>query len=148
MLGVVHGERRGGDRIAVRIDRGVAEHLVHALDQAVRHGVLESLRFGVHLAPVHPHHFHEEELDQAVTPDHVKRELAPRLREPDAAVRLVVDEVAVGERFHHRGDRARGDREHLRDPPGGDALAARRLLLEQDLLQVVLDGRGRHARPA
>src|SRR6185369_2621679 len=38
-----------GDGVAVRVDRGVAEHLVHALDQPVGDGVLQELGLGVHL---------------------------------------------------------------------------------------------------
>jgi hypothetical protein len=70
-----HVASRGRDRIAVRIDHGPAEHLVHAGDQSLGNRVLEDLGVLVHLAPVHLHHFDEEELDQTVAAQDVSREL-------------------------------------------------------------------------
>ena len=60
-----------GNGIAMRVDRGMAQHLVHALDQPVGDGVLEELRLGVHLGPVDPHHLHQEQFDQSMTPQHL-----------------------------------------------------------------------------
>ena len=59
-----------GNRIAMRIDFGTAEHLVHSLDQSVRDDVFELFRLVVHLVPAQADHLHQKQLDQTVSPDH------------------------------------------------------------------------------
>ena len=62
-----------GNRIAVRVGCGPAEHLVDPFDEPIGHGVLEVLGLVVHLRPAHPHHLHEEQLDQPMAPHHQRR---------------------------------------------------------------------------
>ena len=58
----------------MRIGRRPPEHFVDALDQSVRHGVLEMLGLVVDFGPAHPHHLHQEELDQPVPAQHPRGE--------------------------------------------------------------------------
>jgi CelD/BcsL family acetyltransferase involved in cellulose biosynthesis len=79
-----------GNRIAMWIVGGPAEHLVDPLDQALRDDVLELFGLVVDLVPPHAHHLDEERLDQPMPPQHEPRELLARAGEPDTAVRLVL----------------------------------------------------------
>ena len=63
-----------GIGIAVRIGFGMAEHLVHPLDQPVGDDVLEVLGVVVHLVPAHAHHLDQEQFDQAVAAQHRRRQ--------------------------------------------------------------------------
>ena len=63
------GALRIRNRIAVRIDGRASEHFVDPFDQTIRYRVLEMLRFIVDFGPTHPHHLHEEQLNQPVTPE-------------------------------------------------------------------------------
>ena len=80
------------NRIAVRIELRMPEHLVDALDQPIRDDVLHLLRVVVDLVPVHAHDLHEEQLDQAVTTEHARGEFFAGGRQAHAVVRLVADE--------------------------------------------------------
>ncbi len=131
----------------MRIDLRVAEHLVDAFDHPLGDRVLELVGLVVDLRPVEAEHPHQEELDQTMPPYDVDREMSSRIGEAHAAVGLVLDQTAIGQRLDHRGDRARRDPERVRQCPRGDAMARVALLLEQDLLEVVLHGRGRHGKP-
>ena len=66
------------DRVAVRIDLGTPEHLVHPVDQPIRDDVLELFGLVVHLVPGVAHDPHEEELHEPVAPQHERGELVPR----------------------------------------------------------------------
>ena len=66
---------RPGNRVAVGIGLRVPEHLVHPLDEPVRHHVLEMLGVVVHLVPAHAHHLHQEQLDQPMAAQHRGRQL-------------------------------------------------------------------------
>ena len=67
-----------GNRIAVRVDLGTPEHLVHPIDQPLRHDVLELLGLVVDFVPAVPHDLHEEQLDEAVPPEDQRGELLRR----------------------------------------------------------------------
>ena len=54
--------------IAVRIDFGVAEHLVDALDQPIGDDVFELFGLVVDLVPAHADDLHQEQLDEPVPP--------------------------------------------------------------------------------
>ena len=124
---------------------GPAEHLVDALDQPVGDGVLEVLGLVVDFGPAHPHHLHQEELDQPVPAQHPRRELLAGRGQPDARIGLVADETRLGQGLHHRRGGARDDAQ------GRGQLAHRDQLLggQQGNLrqkygfQVVFDGVGR-----
>ena len=84
-------ERTGQQRVVLRAARacpsgpgigspwgsadGPAEHLVDALDQPIRDGVLEVLGLVVDFGPAHPHHLDQEELDQPMPAQHPRGEL-------------------------------------------------------------------------
>ena len=91
-----------GNRIAVRIRGGPAEHLVDALDQAVRHRVFEVFGLVVDLRPAHAHHLDQEELDQPMASQHARGELFSRRGQPNAGIGLVTDEARFGQRLDHR----------------------------------------------
>jgi len=57
---------RRGNGITVRVVLGVSQRARHPLDQLVRHGVLQPLRFGVHTTPVVPEVLREIELEDPV----------------------------------------------------------------------------------
>ena len=78
----VHGELLdvalgGGDRIAVWVHRGVAEHRRHPLDQRVGDGMLQPLGLVVDRVPGVAQERDEIGLDQPVPPDHPERGAAP-----------------------------------------------------------------------
>ena len=66
------------NRIAVRVDRGPAEHLVDPVDQPIRHGVLQVFRLVVHLGPAHAHDPDEKQFDQPVPAQDQRGELLAR----------------------------------------------------------------------
>ena len=63
-----------GNRVAVRVGFGMAEHFVHPLDQPIGDDVLEVLGVVVHLVPAHAHHLDQEQFDQAVAAQHRRRQ--------------------------------------------------------------------------
>ena len=130
----------------MRVDRRAAEHLVHALDEALRHRVLEPIGLLVHFAPVEADDLDQEKLDQSVPAQDVQCQLPARRRELRSGVGLVSDETAVGQGLEHRRDRTRGHRGDRGQAPGSHRNPRLALLLEQHGLQVVLDGGGRHIR--
>ena len=105
------------NRIAVRIVRRTAEHLVDALDQPLGHDVLELLGLVVHFVPAHAHHLDQKQLDEAMAPEHEAGELLAGSRQTHAAVRLVFGEPRLRQRLHHRRRRARRDAERRGDLP-------------------------------
>ena len=64
-----------GNRIAVRVGRRPAEHLVDEFNEPVGDGVLEVLGLVVNFGPAHPHHLHQEELNQSVPAEDARGEL-------------------------------------------------------------------------
>ena len=100
---------RARNRVAMRIDLGPAEHLVHACNQAIRRRVLQLLCLLVHFRPAHTHHLHQEQLDQPVPPEHQRRELFAGRRQSHADIRLVSRQSRIGQRLDHRRRGARHD---------------------------------------
>ena len=127
------------------IDLRPAEHLVHAIDQTIRHHVLELLRLVVNFVPPVPHDSDEEQLDHPMTPHNQRRELLAGLRQCDAGVRLVFDETRLRERLHHRRGRPGGNAERGREVAHGQESirVAQRAYPEVNRLQVVLNRAGR-----
>ena len=92
VLTTVERAMRVGDGIAVRVELRPSQHLVDPIDEPFRNRVLEMFRFVMHLRPAHAHHFHQEQLDQAMpAQDHGGQLLAGR-GQPDARVGLVFHE--------------------------------------------------------
>jgi hypothetical protein len=67
----------GGNRVAVGIDLGPPEHLVHPVDQAFGDDVFELFGLVVHLVPRVAHDANEEQLHETVAAQHQRGELAP-----------------------------------------------------------------------
>ena len=65
----------GRNGIAVGIHFGMSQHVVDALHQPIRHDVLQLLRIVVDFVPAHAHHLHQEQLHQAMAPQHARGEL-------------------------------------------------------------------------
>ena len=106
--------------------------------------VLEHLRLGVDLVPAHAQALDEEELEQAVVPDHLERDEPPAVGQAHAAIRLVLDQAEPGELAEHPRDRGGSDVE-----PRGERVRRGRLaaaLEHVDRLDVVLDCRGQRRR--
>ena len=76
------GERPvgAGDRVAVRIDRGIAEEGLDPVDQPLRGRVLHVLGLFVHLVPRHLERVGQEELEQAMPANHLQRQPLARRR--------------------------------------------------------------------
>ncbi len=103
--------------------------------------MFEVLSFVVHVRPIHPHHFHEKQLDQPVTSQHERGEFLAGAREPHAYVRFVMREPGIRERLHHRRSRAGDDADRACELPHGHqpvGVGQRHLGLKNGF-QIVLD---------
>ena len=129
-----------GNRVAVRVDRRVAELRGDQLLELLRKRVLEHLGLGVHLVPGHAEALDEEQLDEPVVPDHLERDTPPALGETDAAVALVLDEAQSGQLAQHPRDGGGADLEQRGEVGRGRGAVAG--LEGVDRLRVVLH-RGR-----
>ena len=66
-----------GDRVAVRVERRVAELRGDQLLELLGDHVLEHLGLGVHAIPGHLKRLRQEQLQQAVVADHLERDPRP-----------------------------------------------------------------------
>src|SRR6266446_5789532 len=130
-------EIRIRDRVPVRIMCRKSEHLVDALLELFRQGVLQSFCFAVDLVHVDAERLREIELQQAVVADDLERDFLAGVRERDSAVGLMDREVERCELLHHRARRGGRNALALRQCGDGHAGAVRAELV--DLAQVVLD---------
>ena len=128
------------DRVAVRVDRRVAELRGDQLLELLRERVLEHLGLGVHLVPGHAEALDEEQLDEPVVADHLERDAPAALGEADAAVALVLDEAEGRELAQHPRDGGGADLEQGREVGRRGGAVAR--LERVDRLRVVLHGGG------
>ena len=135
-----------GNRIAVGIGLGPAEHGVHAIDETVADRVLELLRLVVDFVPRVTHHLDQEELDQTVAAGHECGKLLTGLGECHSCVRLVFDEPGIRQRLHHRRRGAGGHVERGCELTHGQKTMGRFQAVGPDIdgLEVVLDGARRH----
>src|SRR6266446_4566048 len=134
-------EIRIRDRVPVRIMCRKSEHLVDALLELFRQGVLQSFCFAVDLVHVDAERLREIELQQAVVADDLERDFLAGVRERDSAVGLMDREVERCELLHHRARRGGRNALALRQCGDGHAGAVRAELV--DLAQVVLDRVGK-----
>jgi hypothetical protein len=116
------------------------------VEHAIGDGVLEGFRLFVNFGPIEPEHSHEEEFDEAVSPQNAERELLALIGKTDAPAGLVLGEPRGGERLDHGSRRPGNDAHGGRQPSHQDHLALGCALLEVELLDVVFDGAGAHAR--
>ena len=107
-LGLVELELGARDRVAVRVERRVAELGRDQLLELLGDDVLEHLGLGVDAVPGHLQRLGEEQLDQPVVADHLERDPAPVGGQAHAAVGVVLDQAELAEALEHRRDRARG----------------------------------------
>ena len=135
----------------MRVETGVTEHLVDAVDQLVGHGVFEAFGLFVHFRPVEPEGFDQEQFGQTVTAHDVGGGPPAFVRQTDAGIGLVFEQTTLFEGFHHGGDRARGHGQGLGDLAHADQALrssglAGPLLFEPDGFEVILDGGGGHGK--
>jgi hypothetical protein len=88
----------------VRVDCGVAEVGVDAVDQSFRRRVLHVLGFLVDLVPGHGQGLGEEPLEQAMPADDLHRQPLARVGQTRAFVRRVGGEAGLGKRLEHSCD--------------------------------------------
>ncbi len=131
----------------MRVRRGTTQHVIHALDETVRHDMLQLLGLVVNFRPTHSHDLDEEQLDEPVAAQNQHRELFTSRRQAHSAVRLIPHQARLGQRLHHCGGRPWRDAEGVGDLPHRDQVVGQQgdfVLI--DGLQVVLDrARGQHA---
>ena len=111
-----------GDRVAVRVDRGVSELGRDQLLEILGEHVLEDLGLGVNPIPRHPQRIGQEALDQPVVADHLQRHAPPIGGEAHSPVRGMSREPQLVELLEHRRDRARRDAQALGQSVGGHGL--------------------------
>ena len=129
----------------MRVDCRVAQARRDQLLELLGEHVLEHLGLGVHAIPGHPELLGQEQLEQPVVAQHLKRDPATLVGEPHAVVGLVLDQPHLGELAHHRRDRARRDAQPL-----GQLIRRYRAALAGlqriDRLGIVLNGGGNRFR--
>src|SRR6266508_761420 len=96
------------DRVAVRTGPDLADHLEHALLEALGDPHLEGLRLLVHLVPGDAHDLDEERLDQPVAADHVPGHPLALGGEGDALARATLDQALGRQPVDHLGHAGRG----------------------------------------
>ena len=121
----------------MRIVGRETERLVDALLQLLRECVLEPFRFAVHFLYVDTERLRKIELEQAVVPDDLQRNLLAGVRECNPAIGLVNCELEGRELLHHRAGRRRRDALPFGQCRHGHAAAICAELV--DLAQVVLN---------
>src|SRR5271165_562804 len=126
-LALVDLELVGGNRIAVRIERRIAEPGGDQALELLGENVLEHLGLGVNAIPGHSELLREEQLEQPVVAQYLERDLAAAAGEPYAVVGLMLDESQFSELAQHRRNRARRDAESLGEVVGRNRTPASRL---------------------
>ena len=94
---LVDHEVRRGDRVAVRVDRRVAELGRDQRLELLGEDVLEDLGLGVHAIPGHVERLGEVELEQAVVADDLERDPLAVGGQLDALVGHVVDQAELAQ---------------------------------------------------
>lgn len=119
---------------------GVAEHFVHAGEEAVGDDVLEDFGLVMDFGPVEFHDFDEEAFDEAVAAEDEEGGFPSGGVEVDAFAGGVFDELLFEEVVHHGGGGSGGNRQALSNLSDGDEGSGVVLLEAPDGLEVVLDG--------
>ena len=105
--------------------------------------MLEAVGLGVHRVDREAERLGQVLLEQPVVPDHLDRDALTRGVRRGAVVRLVLDEAELGQLLQHRRRGRRSDAHPLGERRRRRAAAGLELV---ELLEVVLDGRGRGLR--
>jgi hypothetical protein len=131
----------GGDRVAMRIELGVAELGGDALFEALRDEMFEAFGLLMHLVPGIVEDLMEESFDEAMVANDLESSLLSGFGERYAVVLLVDDKWRLlrGELLQHVGDGGCGDGQVDGDFGAGD-LAFRSAAELKDGLEVVIDG--------
>ena len=135
----------GRNRIAMRIELGMAQHRVDAFDQPIGDDVLHLLGVFMNFVPVHAHDLDEEQLDQAMTTD----DAGPWTPAPLTARRCRAHASSLTpQRLDHRGRGARRNAERGRQLTIGTSFwPATKWVSDVNRLQVILDGARRKHCP-
>ena len=140
------GAVRRRDGVAVRIEARFVHTSGDRLDEAIRDGVLQPLGLGVHLRQLVAQLFHEEELDEAVTPQNHESLGFATGRQPKAAPFAPGDEAGFFQTLRHVGYGRRGDLQDFSHRAGRNQLAAP--LQREQRLEKVLHRLGLHQSAA
>ena len=112
-----------GNRVAVGVDRGIAQVGVDPVDQPLRGGVFHVLGFFVDLVPRHGERLGQEPFEQPMPADDLHRQPLARVGQSSAFIGRISGEIGLGERFEHARDRPGRDVECLRQLAGSDESA-------------------------
>ena len=91
----------------MRVNRRVAEARGDQLLELLREHVLEHLGLGVHAIPGHSEFLGEEQLEQAVMAQHLKRDAATLVGQPHTVIRLMLHQPDLRQLAQHPGHRPR-----------------------------------------
>ena len=143
---LVGGDRqlRARDRVAMRVERRVAELGGDQLLELLGEDMLEPLGLGVHLVPAHAQALDQEQLEQAMVANHLERDGPSALGQTRTAIQLMLDQPERGQLAQHRRHRRRANVEPFRQGVRRGRPLAR--LERVDRLRVVLNRSRQFAR--
>jgi len=121
----------------VGIEARVAQVFGDALHEPLRDSVFQPLGLDVHLVPAKAQGLDQKQLEQPVIAHDLQGDALPGGRQPDAAVRLVLDQVGARQLLRHFGRRGSGNFQRIRQH--GSLHAVVFLLKQIDRLEKILN---------
>src|ERR1017187_2130274 len=98
--------------------------------------MLKALRLHVHLVTLESESLGQVKFEQAMMADHFRGDALPQICEFHTSVRLVVDQLKLGQTLEHVGSRGGGDRDSLGQRLSG--YPTRPFLQAKNSLEIVL----------
>ena len=105
----------GGDGIAVRVVGGPSDRVIHRVEHERRDGVFEDIGLAVHHILAQSQLVEQVGFDDATPAQNADRNFAPRRRQRDLSVGLVVEVALVCEPLEGGRDRRGGHRQRRRE---------------------------------
>jgi hypothetical protein len=121
------------NRVAVRVEVRLTQLRRDQFLQLLRDVMLEDLGLRVHPVPGHVQHLREEQLEQAVVPDHLQGDPLALRGEACAVIGRVLDQALIRKTAEHSRGRGPGDAKSLGDGAGADRLVSTALQLIERL---------------